>query len=116
MLYNFIWGAKDKVKRCTLIQDTNAGGLKMIDIESHFYTLKVVWLARIYQSMLLKWSHLPTNYINTMAEKDVLLQMNFEFGQLNCPSNLPAFYKEVIIGYCAGNNSCPITTREELLE
>jgi hypothetical protein len=39
--FKFIWkGKPDKVKRNTLIGDFEKGGLKMIDIESYFISLK----------------------------------------------------------------------------
>ena len=34
ILYNFVWKGKDKVKRVSLINDINEGGLKMPHIES----------------------------------------------------------------------------------
>ena len=34
ILFNFIWKGKDKVKRATLINDADEGGLKMPHIES----------------------------------------------------------------------------------
>ena len=33
-LYNFVWKGKDRVKRVSLINDINEGGLKMLHIES----------------------------------------------------------------------------------
>ena len=33
-LYNFVWKGKDRVKRVSLMNDINEGGLKMLHIES----------------------------------------------------------------------------------
>jgi hypothetical protein len=42
--FKFIWNGKpDKVKGNTLIGDFEKGGLKMIDIESYFISLKASW-------------------------------------------------------------------------
>ena len=38
MLYKFLWGGKDKVKRKKVIQDLKQGGLNMVDIRSIFRT------------------------------------------------------------------------------
>jgi hypothetical protein len=46
--FKFIWNGKpDKVKRNTLIGDIEKGGLKMIDIESYFISLKASWVSRL---------------------------------------------------------------------
>ena len=36
MLYNFLWGGKDSVKRKRVIKERKHGGLNMIDIRSMF--------------------------------------------------------------------------------
>ena len=42
IMFNFIWDGKpDKIKRGTLIQDYEQGGLKMIDIENFILSLRV---------------------------------------------------------------------------
>jgi hypothetical protein len=114
LLYNFIWGATDKIKRRTLIQDFKDGGLKMIDLESHFYALKAVWLSRIYTLSDAKWIHLAKSYLQRVAPEHILYQMNFDFNQLDYNKHLPQFYREVLTGYCAGNLCNEITSREEL--
>ena len=49
--FKFIWNGKpDKVKRNTLIGDFEKGGLKMIDIESYFISLKASWVSRLADS------------------------------------------------------------------
>ena len=46
--FKFIWNEKpDKVRRNTLIGDFEKGGLKMIDIESYFISLKASWVSRL---------------------------------------------------------------------
>ena len=46
--FKFIWNGKpDKVKRNTMIEDFEKGGLKMIDIESYFISLKATWVSRL---------------------------------------------------------------------
>ena len=46
--FKFIWNGKpDKVKRNTMIGDFAKGGLKMIDKESYFISLKATWVSRL---------------------------------------------------------------------
>ena len=54
--FKFIWNGKpDKVKRNTLIGDFEKGGLKMIDIESYFISLKASWVSRLADSKFSNW-------------------------------------------------------------
>ena len=47
ILYGFIWGKIDRIKRNTLICNIQEGGLNMIDIESHIEALNATWIERI---------------------------------------------------------------------
>ena len=42
IIYNFIWKGKDKVKRTSLISDTNDGGLKAPHLESIINTQRIM--------------------------------------------------------------------------
>jgi hypothetical protein len=54
--FKFIWNGKpDKVKRNILIGDFEKGGLKMIDIESYFISLKASWVSRLTDSKFSNW-------------------------------------------------------------
>jgi hypothetical protein len=51
-----LWNGKpDKVKRNTLIGDFEKGGLKMIDIESYFISLKASWVSRLADSKSIRF-------------------------------------------------------------
>ena len=42
IIYKFIWNnKKDKIKRTTMIGDYIDGGLKMIDVQSFFFIIKI---------------------------------------------------------------------------
>ena len=46
--FKFIWNGKPyEVKRNTLIGDFEKSGLKIIDIESYFISLKTSWVSRL---------------------------------------------------------------------
>ena len=48
---SFIWDGKpDKIKRSTLIQNYEKGGIKMINIENFIMSLKVTWIKKILDS------------------------------------------------------------------
>ena len=50
-MYSFIWNSKpDKIKRSTLIQNYEKGGIKMIHIEKFIMSLKVRWIKKILDS------------------------------------------------------------------
>ena len=47
-MYTFLWDGKpEKVKRKTIIQNYEKGGLKMIDIEKFMQAQKITWIKRI---------------------------------------------------------------------
>ena len=50
-MYNFLWDGKpDKIKRETITQDYEHGGLKMTDIETFIWSLKAGWVKRLAQT------------------------------------------------------------------
>ena len=50
MLFDFLWnGKKDKIKRKTLCQAFEQGGLKMVNIHEYLSAMKINWLRRIFQ-------------------------------------------------------------------
>ena len=46
LIYGFIWKGNDKIKRSALINDTDNGGLKMLDIESMISAQRVMALIK----------------------------------------------------------------------
>ena len=50
LMYHFIWSANmDKVKRATLINKIEDGGLKMIDLETMIKAQRVMWVKRFFR-------------------------------------------------------------------
>ena len=48
IVYAFIWDHKpEKIKRNTLIQKNEAGGIKMVDIRKFIQSLKITWIKRL---------------------------------------------------------------------
>ena len=50
MLFDFLWnGMKDKIKRKTLCQAFEQGGLKMVNTHEYLSAMKINWLRRMFQ-------------------------------------------------------------------
>jgi hypothetical protein len=58
ILYNFIWGARDKIKRRVVINAIEDGGLGMCDLETQFTALKGTWVKRILNNLNNIWAKL----------------------------------------------------------
>ena len=80
MLYKFLWGGKDIVKRKKVIQELKQGGLKMIDIRSIFRYFKAVWISRIFQSSpcVHGWVQLAHHYLKPFLNCSEDLICNFD--------------------------------------
>jgi hypothetical protein len=115
IMYNFIWGSRDKIKRCAIINVYEKGGLQMIDIESQFHALKASWIARIIKSDECIWSILPKYYLSKMAPQNIYIQMNFQNkSQMPSLNQIPTFYQEVIAGFACAKVSENIQSKSDL--
>ena len=52
-----------------MIGDFEKSGLKMIDIESYFISLKASWVSRLADSTFSNWKLIPLKYLNVFGEK-----------------------------------------------
>ena len=55
LLYGFIWKGNDKIKRTSLINDIENGGLKMLDIQSMISSQRVIALKRFIEDYDSPW-------------------------------------------------------------
>ena len=61
--FKFMWSNKhDKVKRTTVVGKLENGGLKMIDIQSYFMSLKASWVSKFVSNQLVNWKVIPCKY------------------------------------------------------
>ena len=97
-----------------MINTFKNGGLKMIDIESHFYALKASWVSRIYNGNDDLWTVLPLFYIDKTAMSLFPLMNVDTVAKLPQLQVLPKFYQEVLIGYMRSNKPTPIQTKDDL--
>ena len=47
LIFSFLWGNRERIKRKTLIGSIENGGVGMIDFESKIHSLKASWVQRI---------------------------------------------------------------------
>ena len=51
LFYKFLWNSgPDRIKRCAIIKDLAAGGLRMININLFIKALKLSWLRRVIKT------------------------------------------------------------------
>ena len=80
MLYIFLWGGKEKVKRKRVIQELNNGGLNMVDIRSAFMSFKAAWVLRILKSNHSNhsWAQLANHYLKPFLQSHKEWIFNFD--------------------------------------
>ena len=97
IFYNFIWGARDKIKRRVIINKIKDGGLNMVDIESQFCAVKAGWLSRIINNPDTAWSKLSQLFLSNIGNEDILDKMTFRLkSHMPCLTQIPEFYQDVI--------------------
>ena len=98
LLYSFIWGKKDRIKRNVLISPITNGGVNMIDVESHFLALKAVWVNRILSCGSSNWGFIAK--MNTSPFKKNLAYFTFnKIDAFPLISDIPEFYRQVIYAF-----------------
>ena len=50
LIFKFIWGKRDRIKRNTLIGNIADGGIGIVDVESKFKSLKAMWIKRLSEN------------------------------------------------------------------
>lgn len=70
LFFDFIWSKKpDKIKRETLYQEKNNGGLSMLDINSFIKALKITWIRKLKTSKM-KWKELIPYIVENSPKTD----------------------------------------------
>ena len=114
IFFRFIWGKRDKIQRNILINSFENGGLKMVDIESHFMALKAAWIPRLIDDTKGIWKHLPLTYTYQIT-KGLLNEMTFETkDQMPCLKTIPNFYAEVILAFSKARCRTTIENKSDL--
>ncbi len=100
IIFKFLWGTKDRIKRKTLIGLKEKGGIKMIDIESKDRALKASWVQRLLQNFSNNKTFLDRYIKHTGYNTELLLKTNSRNADWFVDKlNLPRFWAEVISNF-----------------
>ena len=93
--FKFLWkNKKDKIKRSGLYQDSDNGGIRMIDFDIMLKALKLTWIPRLLRtSDNSNWCIIPKHYFKRMGGLNFLLRCNYDTNFFN---DLPLFYKKIL--------------------
>ena len=96
MFYEFIWGRVDRIKRDVLINDYKNGGLKMVDVETLFASIKASWVVRlVYANPDDMWPMVARFYFR-YNDNNLLYRLNcITLDSFSVLKNIPCFYKSV---------------------
>ena len=106
-IFNFIWNGRDRIKRKTMIGNTEIGGISMPDFVMQSNALKTVWLQKLFENNdhNFRWKILPNLHLNCFGLNALVLKMSFEKeGELPEIKQLPLFYRQCITAWKICNN------------
>ena len=96
--YSFVWKYKrDKISRKVLINEVDAGEIRMIDFKAFCVAMKAVWVTRLYKSKNETWTIIPNKYMESCGINN-WLQMNID-KEKRLPIRLPRFYSKVLLSW-----------------
>lgn len=98
-LFGFLWNnKKDKIKRKSLYQDYDRGGIRMVDIDLMIKGLRLSWISRLLDSDGQNWKSIPDHFFKKLGGLNFLLRCNYDVKYVD--PKLPSFYKD-ILSFCA---------------
>ncbi len=100
-IFKFLWGKRDRIKRKSVINSLEDGGLNMMDVRSQLSAIKASWATRIVNAPDHHlWSYLPKMYLSVFGPDYLILKTSVtEKNAFSLLDTIPAFYKEVIFSY-----------------
>ena len=81
--FKFVWGGSEKVKRSTLINDYNEGGLKMLNCKLFLDSLKISWLKKLISPGKDTWKIIPLYILNKTHLGINILECNCTLDNMN---------------------------------
>ena len=73
-LFKFLWKSKrDKIKRDAMYQEYDKGGLRMIDVDVMFKSLRLAWIPRLLQNTKSNWKTVPEHFFQKCGTLRFLL-------------------------------------------
>ena len=98
--FKFLWkNKKDKIKRSGLYQDSDNGGIRMIDFDIMLKALKLTWIPRLLRTSdnsneaHSNWCIIPKHYFKRMGGLNFMLRCNYDTNFFN---DLPLFSKTIL--------------------
>ena len=93
-LFNFIWkNKKDRIKRTTLYQDLEKGGIRMTDVDLMFRSLRLTWIPRLLTAGDCNWCIVPYHFFRKLGGLNFLLKCKYDPKHL---PQLPIFYRNIL--------------------
>ena len=104
--FEFIWNNKrDKIKRDTIIQNYEDGGLKMIDLDIYATSIKCTWIKRLTdENNQGFWKHILKEQIKDIGGM-LLFECNLKEADIDTLNIRNTFLKDIIRAWCSVNYS-----------
>ena len=96
-IFGFLWNnKKDKImiKRGSIYQDYEKGGIRMTDVDIMIKALRLAWIPRLLNPDSLNWKSIPDYFFKKLGGLNFVLRCNYDTKYLD--HNLPAFYKDTL--------------------
>lgn len=106
IIFDFVWrGAPDKVRRVTMINTVDRGGLKIIHVDSFANALKTSWIKRYYDPTAIGFWKIFFDYHLTPFGKQFLFRCNFKGTDIAHIRN--TFIKQICTAWGVANFTIP---------
>ena len=94
-IFGFLWNnKKDKIKRESIYQDYDKGGIRMIDADIMIKALRLAWIPRRLNPDSLNWKSIPDYFFKKLGGLNFLRRCNYDTKYLD--PKLSAFYKDIL--------------------
>ena len=94
--FNYIWKGKTHyIKKGTMIQEYEDGGVKAIDHECINGTVKINWLRQFLQQPKQFWFHIPSEIFSKLGGIEFLLRCDYDLNKLSC--KFSSFHQQVLL-------------------
>ena len=100
IFFNFIWNGKDRIKRNTLINTYDKGGIRMPDIQSYIEAMHAAWVTRLLNSENETWALLMRHIVQEAVGcslEDVISTNVWDICSCPIMYELPEFMQSIII-------------------
>ena len=100
-IFRFLWGKRDRIKRKSIINKLEHGGLNMVDVSSQINAIQATWVHRITTASDDHiWSYLPKRYLSKFGDNFAILNTTVtEKAKLAILNLIPEFYRHIIISF-----------------